>query len=90
MFKIEEKEWELGEERKYIDLITLSHYTVCNASCIYCSNNQVPEERTKWNYKVLSLLKSLKVSGVLKPGFELHLGGGEISVKIHINSYYKW
>ena len=88
-FKIEEKEWELGENRKYIDFVTISHYTICNASCIYCSNNQVPEERTKGNYKVLPLLKSLKDSGVLKSGFELHLGGGEISVKIHINSYYK-
>lgn len=79
-FKIEEKDWELGEERKFIDFITLSHYTICNAACVYCSNNQVPEERVTGNYDVFPILKSFKDSGVLKDGFELHLGGGEFSI----------
>ena len=77
-FKIEEKEWE--ENDKYIDFVTVSHYSVCNADCVYCSNNLTPEERTNDSYKILPVLKKFKEDGVLKEGFELHIGGGEFSI----------
>lgn len=79
-FKIEEKEWESGECNKYIDYVTVTHFSKCNADCVYCSNNLTPEERSNNTYEVLPVLKRLKEEGILKEGFELHIGGGEFSI----------
>ncbi|MGN0006130.1 MAG: radical SAM protein [Candidatus Gastranaerophilaceae bacterium] len=76
-FQIEEKEW---DESEYIDFITITHYTACNANCIYCSNNLKPEERKPTSYKIIPLLRSFKEQGILKKGCEFHMGGGEFSI----------
>ena len=76
-FRIEEKDW---DESEYIDYITITHYSTCNADCVYCSNNLEPEERTNDTYEVLPFLRYLKNEGVLKEGMELCIGGGEFTI----------
>ena len=76
-FKIEEKVW---DEEQYIDYITITHFSTCNANCIYCSNNLTPEERTNNVYKIMPVLNSFKEEGVIRKGVELHIGGGEFSI----------
>ena len=76
-FKIQEADW---DEDEYIDFVTVTHYTCCNADCVYCSNNLEPSERTNDKYEILPFLKYLKQEGVLKENFELHLGGGEFTI----------
>lgn len=75
--KIEEKEW---NEDKYIDYIVITHYSVCNADCIYCSNNLTPEERTNEVYEILPILNYFKEEGIIRQGCEFHIGGGEFSI----------
>lgn len=76
-FQIKEKDW---DESQYIDFITITHYSCCNADCIYCSNNLEKEERTNDKYEVMPFLLYLKKEGILKDDLELHLGGGEITI----------
>lgn len=76
-YQIEEKEW---DEEDYIDYITITHFSKCNADCIYCSNNNTPEERTNDKYEILPVLKSFKEQGIIKKGCELHIGGGEFTI----------
>lgn len=76
-FQIQEKDW---DESEYIDFITITHYTCCNADCIYCSNNLEIEERSNDKYNVMPFLMYLKNEGILKDNLELHLGGGEITI----------
>ena len=76
-FQIQEKDW---DESEYIDYVIITHYSVCNADCIYCSNNLEVEERTNDKYKVVPFLKYLKNEGVLKQNCELHIGGGEFTI----------
>lgn len=76
-FQIKEKDW---DESEYIDFITITHYTCCNADCIYCSNNLETNERTNDKYDVMPFLMYLKNEGILKDNLELHLGGGEITI----------
>ena len=77
--KIEEKNWD-EEDSQYINSITVTHYSICNADCIYCSNNLSPEERTNEVYEILPVLRNLKEQNILKKGFELHIGGDEFSI----------
>lgn len=76
-FQIHENNW---DDSEYIDFITITHYSCCNADCIYCSNNLEVEERTNDKYEVMPFLLYLKNEGVLKDDLELHLGGGEITI----------
>lgn len=76
-FQLEEADWDEGQ---YIDFITITHYSCCNADCVYCSNNLTPEERTNEKYNVLPFLRYLKEEGILKKGCELHIGGGEFTI----------
>ena len=76
-FQIKEATW---DESEYIDFITITHYSCCNADCIYCSNNLEVEERTNDKYDVMPFLMYLKDEGMLKDDLELHLGGGEITI----------
>ena len=76
-FQIQEKDW---DESEYIDFITITHYSCCNADCVYCSNNLEVEERTNDRYKVLPFLKYLKDENILKKGCEFHIGGGEFTI----------
>ncbi len=85
-FKIENKDWDEGE---YINYITITHFSSCNADCIYCSNCLEPEERTKSEYKILPLLKYLREQGILGKGLELHIGGGEFSIYDECESIIK-
>ena len=71
-FKIEEKDW---TDEKYIDQITITHYSMCNADCVYCSNNMEKYERTPNTYSVVPFLKYLKEQRVLRKGCEIHMGG---------------
>ena len=76
-FQIKDANW---DESEYINFITITHYSCCNADCIYCSNNLEVEERTNDKYDVMPFLMYLKDEGVLKDDLELHLGGGEITI----------
>ncbi len=76
-FQIKEADWNEGE---YINFITITHYSNCNADCVYCSNNYEPSERTNDVYKVLPFLKYLKDNGIIRQDCELHLGGGEFTI----------
>jgi len=74
---IKNDEWDEGE---YINSITISHFSVCNADCIYCSNNLEREERTNEVYKIMPFLRYMKENGIIKEGVELHIGGGEFTI----------
>lgn len=76
-YKIEEKDW---EEKQYINSITITHFSHCNADCIYCSNNLKKEERTNDVYEILPVLRDLKKQGIIEKGVELHIGGGEFTI----------
>lgn len=76
-YHIEEKDW---SEEKYIDYITITHFSKCNADCIYCSNNAMVDLRTNDTYEIMPVLKSFKEQGIIKKGCELHLGGGEFTI----------
>ena len=76
-YHIEEKDW---DEEQYIDYITITHFSICNADCIYCTNNHELYERTNNTYKILPVLKSFKDQGIIKKGCELHIGGGEFTI----------
>ncbi len=76
-FKIEEKDW---DESEYIDYITITHFSPCNADCIYCSNNLELDERKTNTYEIMPFLRYLKNEGIIKQGCELHIGGGEFSI----------
>lgn len=76
-YHIEEKEW---DEEKYINSITITHFSNCNADCIYCSNNLEQDERTNKVYEILPILDSLKEKGIIKQGCEFHIGGGEFTI----------
>ena len=76
-YHIEEKEW---AEEDYIDYITITHFSNCNADCIYCSNNNEREQRTNNTYEILPVLKSFKEQGIIKERCELHIGGGEFTI----------
>ena len=49
-FQIKENEWDEGY---YINYMTITHFSSCNADCIYCSNNLNPEERTNQTYEIM-------------------------------------
>ncbi len=76
-YKIEEKDW---SNEKYIDQITITHFSMCNLDCIYCSNNNERWERTTKTYDILPILKYFKEQGIIKKGCELHIGGGEFTI----------
>ena len=76
-YHIEDKDW---DEEKFIDYITITHFSNCNADCIYCSNNNTPQERTNNIYKIMPVLKSFMEQGLIKKGCELHIGGGEFTI----------
>ena len=83
-YHIEEKEWDEG---KYINSITITHFSKCNADCIYCSNNLSQEERTNNVYEIMPILKSFKDRGIIKQGCELHIGGGEFTIYKECNEF---
>lgn len=74
---IEEKDW---DDERYINSITITHFSVCNADCIYCTNNLEKEDRTNDMYDILPILKSFKEQGIIRQGCELHIGGGEFTI----------
>ena len=76
-YHIKEKEW---DDEDYIDYITITHFSKCNADCIYCSNNNEISERTNNTYNILPVLKSFKEQGIIKKRCELHIGGGEFTI----------
>ena len=76
-YQIQEKEWDNDE---YIDYITISHFSKCNADCIYCTNGCEIYERTNNTYEILPFLKDFKEKGIIKQGCELHIGGGEFTI----------
>lgn len=76
-YHIEEKDW---DEEDYIDYITITHFSNCNADCIYCSNNTETFERTNKTYDIVPVLKSFKEQGIIRKGVELHIGGGEFTI----------
>ena len=76
-YHIEEKDW---DEEEYINSITITHFSYCNADCIYCTNNLKKEERTNEKYEILPVLRDLKQQDIIKQGVELHIGGGEFTV----------
>lgn len=76
-YHIEEKEW---DEAEYINSITITHFSKCNADCIYCSNNLEKEDRTNDMYNIMPVLHNMKDKGILKQGCELHIGGGEFTI----------
>lgn len=76
-YHIEEKEW---DEEEYIDYITITHFSICSADCIYCANNNEQFERTNKTYDILPVLKSFKEQGIIRKGCELHIGGGEFTI----------
>lgn len=76
-YHIEEKDW---DDEQYIDYITITHFSKCNADCIYCSNNSKVETRTNDVYDIMPILKSFKEQGIIKKNCELHIGGGEFTI----------
>ncbi len=76
-YQIEEKNW---DEDDYIDYITVTHFSICNADCIYCANNSAKRERTNNKYEIMPVLKSFMEQGIIKRGLELHIGGGEFTI----------
>lgn len=80
-YHIEEKDWSEDDEKgRYIDYITITHFTKCSADCIYCSNNNTVQERLSNTYKIIPVLNDLKEKGYIKKHFELHIGGGEFTI----------
>ena len=76
-YHLEEKEW---DEDDYIDYITITHFSSCQANCIYCTNNLEHSKRTNGNYKILPVLRDFKNKGIIRNGVELHIGGGEFTI----------
>ncbi len=76
-YHIEERDWDEGQ---YLDYLTITHFSKCNADCIYCTNNQTRDERTNDTYDILPVLKSFKEQGIIKEKCELHIGGGEFTI----------
>ena len=76
-YKIEDKDW---DNERYIDQITITHFSMCNADCIYCTNNHELWERTPNTYSIVPVLKYFKEQGIIKKGCELHIGGGEFTI----------
>lgn len=76
-YHIEEKDW---SDEEYINSITITHFSECNADCIYCTNNLKKEERTNDKYDILPVLKNLKEQNIIRQGVELHIGGGEFTI----------
>lgn len=81
-YHIESKEW---DEDDYIDYITITHFSNCNADCIYCSNNVEILDRTNNIYKILPVLRSFKEQGIIRKDCELHIGGGEFTIYTECN-----
>lgn len=76
-YHLKEKEWDEG---KYIDYITITHFSKCNADCIYCTNNLQQKDRRNDYYNIMPILRSLKEQGIIKSGAQLHIGGGEFTI----------
>ena len=76
-YHIKEADW---SDEKYIDYITITHFSACNADCIYCTSNNEVFEKTNKVYPILPILKYFKEQGVIKQGCELHIGGGEFTI----------
>ncbi len=76
-YKIEEKDW---DDKRYIDQITITHFSMCNADCIYCSNNTEQWARNPNTYSIIPLLKYYFEQGIIKKGCEFHIGGGEFTI----------
>ena len=72
------KKWEEGD---YIENLYISHWTYCNAKCIYCYERQNPDEfLINKNYKVLPFIKELHETGTLRAGGKIYFGGGEPAI----------
>ncbi len=80
---IEEKEW---DEENYIDYITITNFSKCNADCIYCSNGEEMISRTNETYEILPILKHLKNIELIRKGCEIHIGGGEFTIYEECNA----
>ncbi len=76
-YHIKEDNW---SSEKYIDYITITHFSLCNADCIYCTSNNEIYEKTNKVYPIIPILKHFKEQGVIKKGCELHIGGGEFTI----------
>ena len=76
-YKIEEKDW---DNERYIDQITITHFSMCNADCIYYTNNNERWERTTKTYSIIPILKYYKEQGIIRKGCEFHIGGGEFTI----------
>lgn len=86
-YKIEEKDW---EDRRYIDQITISHFSKCNADCVYCSNNLAPNERQADTYSIMPILKAYKEWGIIGKDAEFHIGGGEFTIYKECDELLEW
>jgi molybdenum cofactor biosynthesis enzyme MoaA len=76
-YHIEEKAW---DDDDYINYITISHFEMCNAECIYCSNNCKLGQRRTTAYHIMPILKYFKEQSIIKDGVELHIQGGEFTI----------
>ncbi len=74
---IQEQDWDEG---KYINEVTITNFSCCNADCIYCANNLSSNERFNDYYNILPILKYYKDEGVLVKGCEFHISGGEFTI----------
>jgi len=75
---LEYKKW---DNSNYIENLYISHWTECNAKCIYCYERENPEEFAhSSHYKVLPFIQEMHNLKLLKPGGMLNFGGGEPAV----------
>lgn len=74
---IKEDEW---DESDFINEITITNFSNCNADCIYCANNLTSEERSNNYYKIMPILKYYQQNGIIKKGCEFHISGGEFTI----------
>ena len=76
-YQLETRDW---ADDNYIDQVYITHFYKCNANCIYCINDIKPSDKVRDTYDIIPILDNLKDKGVLKKGFELHIGGGEFTI----------
>lgn len=74
---IQEKDWDEGN---YINEITITNFSACNAKCIYCANTLSRENIQYKPYSIFPILKHYKDIGVIKEGVEFHISGGEFTI----------
>ncbi len=72
---LQEGKW---DKERYISNIYISHWTNCNAKCIYCYATQNPEDfKVAKLYNVMPYIKEMYETGILRPGGIISFGGGE-------------